>query len=175
MRLVLSLEGREFRAEAFPEGDGLRLRLLGDGVDVVASASPLPGGFCVRQGRRTLEAGVTRDRSGNVIVQIEGESFRFDSRRAGAASGSGGPLRARGGAAGGNEVRTPMPGRVVRILRAEGDSVEAGDGVLVLEAMKMQNEIPAPATGVIATMKVSAGTHLKGGESLFSVEPVSSS
>ena len=67
-----------------------------------------------------------------------------------------------------------MPGKVVRLLRDEGDRVGAGDGVLVFEAMKMQNEIRAPESGVIANMRAVAGTPMEGGEILFAVEPADS-
>jgi pyruvate carboxylase subunit B len=47
------------------------------------------------------------------------------------------------------EVRAPMPGLVLRVMVAEGEQVQKGDGLLVLEAMKMENELCAPATGVV--------------------------
>ncbi len=55
---------------------------------------------------------------------------------------------------GAQEIRAPMPGLVVRILVKEGDEVVAGDGVIVLEAMKMENELKADAPGRIKTIHV---------------------
>ena len=63
-----------------------------------------------------------------------------------------------------------MPGRVVKLLKAVGDSVEAGEGVAIVEAMKMQNEIASPKTGRVASIKVQAGQTVSAGETLAVVE-----
>src|SRR5262249_54257012 len=59
-----------------------------------------------------------------------------------------------------------MPGKVVRLLAAEGSAVEAGQSVIVIEAMKMQNELKAPKTGVVKKINVSEGTAVEAGQSL---------
>ncbi len=64
-------------------------------------------------------------------------------------------------------VRAVMPGRVVRVLVAAGDQVQKGDGLLVVEAMKMENEITAPRDGAIAEVLVEAGQTLDGGTDLI--------
>ena len=64
----------------------------------------------------------------------------------------------------------PMPGKVVRILKAEGDAVEPGEGVVVVEAMKMQNEIRSPRKGVVRKILAAAGTAVNAGEGLAVVE-----
>jgi len=55
------------------------------------------------------------------------------------------------------EVRPPMPGRIVRLLVAPGDSVRQSTPLVVLEAMKMQNEIPAPVSGIVQEVRVREG------------------
>ena len=55
------------------------------------------------------------------------------------------------------EVRAPMPGLVLRVLVEPGDAVEAGQGVAVLEAMKMENELKAPSSGTVAAVHTEAG------------------
>lgn len=55
------------------------------------------------------------------------------------------------------EVRAPMPGLVLRVLVAPGDAVAKGQGVVVLEAMKMENELAAPADGVVAAVHAEPG------------------
>jgi pyruvate carboxylase subunit B len=62
-----------------------------------------------------------------------------------------------GDAAADREIHAPMPGLVLRVLVAPGDAVEAGQGVVVLEAMKMENELTAPAAGTVAAVHVAAG------------------
>lgn len=57
-----------------------------------------------------------------------------------------------------NEIRAPLPGRIVDILVAAGDQITAGQPVCIIEAMKMQNEIPAPCSGTVATVCVTPGT-----------------
>lgn len=81
------------------------------------------------------------------------------ARRAAAASADG-PM----------QLRAPMPGRVVRILLAEGSAVEAGQGILVVEAMKMQNEVKAPRRGKVSSIAVKEGSAVNGGEVLAVVE-----
>jgi biotin carboxyl carrier protein len=71
---------------------------------------------------------------------------------------------AKGGATGPLPLKAPMPGRVVRLLVAEGDSVEKGQGVAVLEAMKMQNEITAPRAGVVRRLTAQEGKVVAAGE-----------
>lgn len=180
MRRTLRLLGRD---DAGEDGRDLAVEILAaeergagveeetivrvEGASGEARARAAPGGYLVVRGRTTREAGVTRSAAGAVTVVVEGETFRFENAA----------LRssARGGdSAGRAEVRAPMPGRVVRLLRGEGDPVRAGDGVLVLEAMKMQNEVRAPVDGVVATMKAAAGASLGGGEVLFAVLPADS-
>jgi biotin carboxyl carrier protein len=68
------------------------------------------------------------------------------------------------------DVKITMPGRVVRVLAAAGDAVEEGQPVLVLEAMKMQNEIKSPRRGRISRVHFSAGDYVEAGSILFSVE-----
>jgi biotin carboxyl carrier protein len=68
------------------------------------------------------------------------------------------------------DIKITMPGRVVQILAAEGDDVEEGQAVLVLEAMKMQNEIKSPQVGRIIRMNFKAGDYVEAGSTLFSVE-----
>jgi biotin carboxyl carrier protein len=64
---------------------------------------------------------------------------------------------------GAGTINASMPGRVVKILIKEGDSVEQGQGLLILEAMKMENEIKAPRSGVISSLKISEGESVESG------------
>jgi biotin carboxyl carrier protein len=75
--------------------------------------------------------------------------------------------RNRGGsveAEGRQQVVAPMPGKIVRVLVSAGDSVRAGQGLLVVEAMKMQNEIRAPKSGTIDRVRVVEGQTVNAGE-----------
>lgn len=68
------------------------------------------------------------------------------------------------------QLKAEMPGKVVRVLVKEGDSVAFDQGLLVLEAMKMQNEIRAPKSGVVREVGVTAGTAVNTGQFLLSLE-----
>ena len=83
-------------------------------------------------------------------------------------------LRSRRGSAAGAEgvrkINAPMPGKVVRILAPPGTEVEAGQGVIVIEAMKMQNELKSPKKGVIKKVNVIEGAAVEAGQALAEVE-----
>lgn len=68
------------------------------------------------------------------------------------------------------EIRTAMPGKVVRIIVAEGDEVKKGDGILVVEAMKMQNEMRSPKDGTVKTIRAVEGTTVAAGDVLAVIE-----
>ena len=70
------------------------------------------------------------------------------------------------GAAGGVTVESPMPGKILSIEKNVGDAVEAGATIIILEAMKMENEIVAPQAGTIASMNVTVGQAVEAGEVL---------
>ncbi len=87
------------------------------------------------------------------------------------------PRRARGagltpGAVGGTaELVAPMPGRVVAVLKEAGDEIEAGTGIVVLEAMKMENELRSPISGIVTVLKVKSGQSVETGQLVAVVEP----
>ena len=66
-------------------------------------------------------------------------------------------------------VTAIMPGRVVRVLVAPGDEVKKGAGLLILEAMKMENEITASRDGVVATIHVQTGQAVESGDTLITI------
>jgi biotin carboxyl carrier protein len=68
------------------------------------------------------------------------------------------------------KIVAPMPGKVVRLLVREGDAVEPGAGVAVVEAMKMQNEIKSPKKGTVQKVLVSEGAAVNAGDGLVIVE-----
>jgi biotin carboxyl carrier protein len=68
-------------------------------------------------------------------------------------------------------LKAPMPGMVVRVLGAPGDTVQAGAGLVVLEAMKMENELKAPATATIRSVRVTPGEAVEKGQLLVEFEP----
>ncbi|MBK9154200.1 MAG: biotin/lipoyl-binding protein [Chloracidobacterium sp.] len=86
------------------------------------------------------------------------------------------PKRLRGSAGGADqgdgaaEIRTAMPGKVVRIVVGPGSEVAKGDGVIVVEAMKMQNELKSPKAGVVKEVRVAEGATVTAGDVLAVIE-----
>ena len=83
------------------------------------------------------------------------------------------PGRCAGGATASSAVRdvkAAMPGKVVRLLASPGDNVEAGQGLLILEAMKMQNELRSPRPGVVASVRIAEGDTVSSGQVLVTLE-----
>jgi biotin carboxyl carrier protein len=79
-------------------------------------------------------------------------------------------LQASGDETGPKKIVAPMPGRVVRLLVAEGSEVEAGQGIIVVEAMKMQNEIKSPKKGTVKKISASPGAAVNPGDVLAIVD-----
>lgn len=99
-------------------------------------------------------------------IFIDGHRFTFEvedprrwKRDSGSASGSG---RA--------TITAPMPGKVVRVLTVPGDEVEAGQGIVVVEAMKMQNELKAPRAGRVASIECKENDSVNAGTVLAVIE-----
>lgn len=151
-----------------------------------------PGGTHeVRVGERTYVVDAA-DLSGNggiwslrlegaqqeVSVRAKGEGvYQVDARGRSAAVEVLDPLaflaqQSRGGKAGRKRQRVTayMPGRVVAVLAEPGQEVRAGQGIVVLEAMKMQNEILAESDGILKAILVQPGQAVEGGDPLFEME-----
>jgi biotin carboxyl carrier protein len=68
------------------------------------------------------------------------------------------------------EIVSPMPGKVVRVMVEQGNTVEAGAGIMVVEAMKMQNEMKAPKAGLVVSINAAAGATVNAGDVLAVIE-----
>lgn len=158
VELRLSRNGQEWRFRAQPE--------QGDAIEKAASVLEVePGVYSILFEGRSLEARVERAADG-LVVNIGARRFVVeveDPRRPGKR-----PKSFHG--EGPRTVMAPMPGKVVRVLVAEGDRVEAGQGLLVVEAMKMQNEMKAPKTGRVVLLSAREGATVGAGEILASIE-----
>ncbi|MFQ5669264.1 MAG: acetyl-CoA carboxylase biotin carboxyl carrier protein subunit [Acidobacteriota bacterium] len=93
------------------------------------------------------------------VVELEGRSFRFElTKRAEPLLRPGRETRSAPGT-----ITAPMPGRVVRLCVRVGQEVKRGAGVVVVEAMKMENELTAPRAGVVAEVRVAEGDTVEAG------------
>ncbi len=140
------------------------IRINGQVAEPVGNASALEteaGVYSVLEGGRSWEARV----AGNEI-SIDGYCFRFELDDPRQWKRGGGGAEAHGRAS----ILAPMPGKVVRILVRVGDEVAAGQGVLVVEAMKMQNEMKAPKDGRVTAIEVKENDSVTAGAVLAVVE-----
>lgn len=172
MRYVVTIQGQEHTLE-LERGDGLSCRLDGEAFEAEA-VEVSPGVYSILLGQKSFEAHVapasasdgTSGKSNLYGVQIDGTTYSVairDPRRW---------VRKRGGTAreGKQNIAAPMPGKVIRILASENQQVEAGQGLVVVEAMKMQNEIKSPKPGRVARVLVREGQAVNAGETLLVVE-----
>ena len=103
----------------------------------------------------------------NLIVTVNGVAYNVTVEEGtGAAVASAPVAAAPAGAAGSVTVTAPMPGNILDVKVKAGDSVKAGDTLLILEAMKMENEISAPQDGTIASVNVRKGDVVNSGDLL---------
>lgn len=161
--LVLEGQRQELRLER-SEGRA-RVDLGGKSLEVDVSQLS-EDAFSLILGGRSHDVSVSPNAGGFQVV-VDGESFQVslvDPRREGpSASG-------RTEAAGPVAVSAPMPGKVVRILTAVGEEVRQGQGLVVVEAMKMQNELGSPKSGRVRAVRVAEGQAVDSGEPLVLVE-----
>jgi biotin carboxyl carrier protein len=124
-----------------------------------------PGVYSVLVDGRSYEARVEQA-EGGVAVFIDGHRFEIEVRDPRRRSRHKGAPEI----AGRVNVPAPMPGKIVRLLVNEGDAVASGQGLLVVEAMKMQNEVKAPKAGRVVSLPAREGATAAAGEILAIIE-----
>jgi biotin carboxyl carrier protein len=139
-----------------------------DGESVPVDAIEIaPNIFSIILGGKSYEVRVTPKPAGQLTLQVGEAEFSAEVVDPRAWSGR---RHSHLEAEGRQPVVAPMPGKVVRILAKEGDSVEAGQGIFVVEAMKMQNEVRSPKSGVVEKLAVSEGQAVNAGDVLAWVD-----
>jgi glutaconyl-CoA/methylmalonyl-CoA decarboxylase subunit gamma len=101
----------------------------------------------------------------NVTVDNNTVALKVTSARAKVAGRAAPPPKV-----GASSVQSPMPGKVVKVLVAVGDEVKSGQGVVVVEAMKMENELKSPKDGKVKAVAVKEGQTVEAGQSLVTLE-----
>lgn len=165
MKLAIEFGGKTRAVEIGPDAARANGRMLFtvDGRAVEAGAiEAAPAIYSILIGGSSFEVRVEPDAAG-LRITIGGREYaarirdpRQWRRNRGAAVEAEGSQR----------VIAPMPGKVVRVLVKAGEAVEAGKGILVVEAMKMQNEVRSPKSGKVERILVSEGQAVSAGEAL---------
>ncbi len=167
-RLRVSVDGRAQVVDVVRTGEF--------GLSILVPAGTPPASGSRRPEKETVSSGTGRIAadvqitpgtvSGEVLVTVEGRlvAATVNGRRARHAADPG----AHG--AGDISIVAPMPGRVVRVLSAPGDEVAARQAIVVVEAMKMENELRAPRAGRVKEVSVAPGTSVEAGRILAVIE-----
>lgn len=146
-RIIAAVDGRKYELEiTSPEPDTYVLKMDGLVRELFVSAAGDPGKYRV----------IVRGRQYDIEI--------VDPRRLPAHPS------AQNRAEGSIELRAMMPGKVVRVLTEEGADVKKGDGVLVVEAMKMQNELKSPQDGKVVRIAAKEGATVSAGDLLAVIE-----
>jgi biotin carboxyl carrier protein len=161
MKLEIALNGKAHQVELAQIGE--RLRCTIDGTPLEADAVQIgPGIYSILIDGESLEVRVEPD-GGGFRVATGDQEWRAEIRdpRQWRRIRSGGSE-----AEGRQQVSAPMPGKIVRVLVRAGETVGAKQGLFVVEAMKMQNEIRSPKSGKVERLLVSEGQTVNAGEAL---------
>jgi len=145
----VTVDGRELPVELVRFHRDGEVELLLDGHSFVAGVTDSDGGCQVELHSQEITATVWDERNEAIRKLTESSKKRSDIA---------------------GEVRAPMPGLVVMVEIAIGDQVKRGQGVVIIEAMKMENEIAASTDGTVQQIKVEAGRAVEKGELLLVIQ-----
>ena len=162
MKFEVVINGARRTVEIERYDNRWRISLDGDNIDADA-VEIAPNIFCILLNGNSHEVRITPTAVGALTLQTGHQEFTAEvidprawrGRRHGALE-----------AEGRQQVLAPMPGKIVRVLVQAGEKVEAGQGLLVVEAMKMQNEIRSPKSGTVERLLAKEGQPVNAGEVL---------
>ena len=165
MKIELEIDGQMIEGE-FTLADGAAQLSFGGATREAQVSEPEPGMFTIIINDRVYRCALEESPGGAVEVVVNGKRIPVAARDKKHLRGQAGAAAASGQV----KLLAPMPGKVVRVLLNAGDEVAARQGVLVVEAMKMQNEVQSPKAGKIAEIKVSEGQTVNAGDVLAVIE-----
>jgi len=162
MRFQVSIEGKHHDVEVAETEAGWACRF--DGRDIPLDVARIaPNRLSVLVKGRSYD--VSRGANGSIAVgersyEVEIRDPKSWRGRRQASAGTSGPQK----------LTASMPGKVVRVLTQKGTKILVGQGVLVIEAMKMQNEVRSPREGIVTAVLVQEGTSVNAGQALAIIE-----
>jgi len=144
--------------------DGARWQIALDGAPTDADAIEIASGiFSILLNGESHEIRIAPNPDGSLTIQDGPNEFKAEVADPRAWRGrKHGAVEAEGR----QQIVAPMPGKVIRLLVKPGDKVEAGQGLLVVEAMKMQNEVKSPKTGTVEKLQAKEGQPVNAGDIL---------
>ncbi len=168
MKLLAETNGEKYEIEIVRDTDRVFAIIDGRKYELEAT-EPEPNIFVFKLGSSIHQVFISPQINPADPFEVQIENTGFDIlltdpkrlRSAGQISDHGGGLA---------EIKTAMPGKVVRILVAQGDTVEKGGGIIVVEAMKMQNEMKSPKDGIVSEIRFAEGDTVAAGDVLAIIE-----
>lgn len=174
MDLTIDVNGRSHAVRVETHEGAFRVTIDGRArlVDAAALDEYTWSLICLSEGRESQDAGLAETgvpgeldvhmASGVASVRVSVDGAGRGARAAAAGAGS--------GPGGARQVVSPMPGKIVKVLVQPGDQVTARQGVVVVEAMKMENELRAPRDGRVTEVRVAEGVLVEAGRVLVVIE-----
>jgi biotin carboxyl carrier protein len=167
VRLSVEVDGENYVLSLDRNGNAANYTLHGamEASGAATINEVMPGVFSVLLGSRSFEVRVQRAAdfleiwTGNQRHLVSLSDAR-DRPSRGKQTGASGPV----------ELRAQMPGKVINLLVQLGTAVQAGQGLMVVEAMKMQNEMKSPKDGIVSKIHATEGATVAAGEALLVVE-----
>jgi biotin carboxyl carrier protein len=166
MKLNVDVDGTNHVFETRANGATTEYTLDGGTPGSASIEEVRPGVFSVLLGTRSFTVNVAPRDDAYEVVSSDGRAHTMAISDARDRGGSGDTAGAKGPAT----IRAHMPGKIIKLLVEVGVEVEAGQGLIVVEAMKMQNEVKAPKNGVVMKVLIAAGATVAAGETLIVLE-----
>jgi len=144
-----------------------------DGHEHTVDVIEVDGVWSLLLGTESHEVAFVAGPDGAMMVHVDGQAIPVSvesARRAWGARGRGARTGETGEAAGPHPIVAPMPGKIVKVLVKPGDDVQPRQGLVVVEAMKMENELRSPKAGTVSEVRVKEGTLVEAGAILVIVE-----
>lgn len=163
MKLIVKVNGEPHEVNADISGNMLTATVNGREISVEVSR-PEPNAYLIREGLRVREFHTSPDRK---TISIDGHDLDIEVIDPKNAPAGGSSASAADGVA---EIKTAMPGKVVKVIANVGDDIASGDPVIVVEAMKMQNEMRSPKDGVVREILFSEGDTVAAGDVLAIID-----
>jgi biotin carboxyl carrier protein len=165
VKLTITVDGQTLEAD-FTTTNGTATLKHNEQTYEAQLGQPEPGFYTVILNNRVFRCLLDEQPNGQTEIVVNGQRIAValhDKKH----------LRGQAGGAlvGGKATLTaPMPGKIVRVLCAVGEEVAAQQGILVIEAMKMQNEVQSPKAGAVIEIRVTEGQTVNAGEVLAVIE-----
>ena len=171
MTVGIEAGGRTRTVEVRRHNDGFVVSV--DGREHAVDVHEIDGTWSLLLGTNSHEVSFVEGLDGAMMVHVDGQAVPVSvdsARRAWGARGRGAGVGAPGDAAGPHRVVAPMPGKIVKVLVKPGDSVQPRQGLVVVEAMKMENELRSQKAGTVSEVRVTEGESVDAGAILIVVE-----